>query len=243
MGFEDLTQEDLYSFDVLVHLACDNIIYSQDHCLESFKTNAFNTFMLFKKFKGKIIYTSTCSVYGQSDVIPTPEDAEIRVNGVYDQSKYLSEMYLQFRGNQTTLRLSNVYGRNQRPDHVFSGVIGKLIGNALKKKPFTIIGDGKATRDYTYIDDVIEAIVKAINLSPIECAVNIATGKEANAIVLASIISELTGCEYRLRRIQERSIDTINRRCLDISLAKRLLDWEPKTELYNGIARTIKEYE
>ena len=240
-GFEELSVDCINSFDVLLHLACANIIYSQENCLQSFRINAFNTFNLFKSFKGKIIYTSTCSVYGMADNFPINEDAPMRVNNVYDQSKLLSEMYLQLRGNQTTLRLSNVYGKNQRPDHPFSGVIGKLIGNAMRKEKFKIIGDGLATRDYTYIDDVVKAIVMAIEKPALNRPINIGTGKETNTLKLAYMISEIMKVPFNVDFIPERSIDIIERRCLNVCCARELLGWEPETDLEKGIKLTIKE--
>lgn len=241
MPFEDINQVTLDGFDILIHLACANIIYSQENCLQSFQTNTFKTFNLFKNFKGKIIYTSTASVYGQAQNIPTNEDEPTNITGIYDQSKRLTEMYLQFRCNQTTLRLSNVYGKNQRPDYPYSGVIGKLIGNAIQKKPFQINGKGLATRDYTYIEDVIRAIERAIELPAQNRPINIGTGKETNALEIAYKIAEIMKVPFNVNLIADRSIDNIKRRCMDICCAHELLGWEPLTDIDTGIKLTIKE--
>ena len=241
IGFESLSQESLNAYDVLIHCACANIIYAQDNHIDTFRVNALNTFDLFKRFKGKIIYTSTSSIYGQANLIPTNEDQPCNVSNAYDQSKLLSELYLQLRGNQTTLRLSNVYGRNQKPDHPYSGVIGKLIGNALRKEKFKIIGDGLSTRDYTYIDDVVKAIVKAIDLPSQDRPINIGTGKETNTLKLAYMISEIMKVPFNVDFIPNRSIDTIQRRCLNVCCARELLGWEPETDLEKGLKLTIKE--
>ena len=161
-AFEELTEDYVNQYDILVHMACANIIYSQLNPIDTFKVNAHKTIELFKKFKGSIIYTSTASVYGQADEIPTKEDAPIQTYNAYDQSKYIAELYLKLRGNYATLRLSNVYGKNQRPDNPYSGVISKFIESAGKRQNYKVYGDGTDTRDFTYIDDVVSAIGNVI---------------------------------------------------------------------------------
>lgn len=238
-GFEKMDEVDVNNFDVLVHLACANIIYAQTNQVDTFRHNALNTFHLFRSFKGKIIYTSTSSVYGQADVFPTDENSAIRLSNAYDQSKYLSELYLQLRGNFTTLRLSNVYGNNQRPDHPYSGAVGKFIHCAMQKKPFLINGDGTATRDYTHVSDVLSAIMSAIEKPALWEAVNIGTGRETTGLKLAYMISDEMGVPFNVTFTDNRSIDIIQRRCLDIRKAERLLSWHPKVKLENGLKLTI----
>jgi nucleoside-diphosphate-sugar epimerase len=225
----------LDQFDILIHLACANIIYAQNYKIETFKTNALDTINLFKRFKGKIIYTSTSSVYGNADHFPTPETAEMRVSNAYDQSKLIAELYLQERGNYTTLRLSNVYGANQRPEHPYSGVIGKFIGCSRKNEPMPIFAKGEATRDYTYVKDVVRAIEKAIEIKALNTEINIGTGVETDTIDLAEIISTATGRTMNVDFYPGRSIDRIKRRCLDISRAKTLLNWQPEYDLRSGL--------
>lgn len=243
IGFEKIDEKTLKGVDVLVHLACSNIIYAQDHQVETFRNNALNTFYLFKNFKGKIVYTSTSSVYGQADTFPTDEDSDIRLSNAYDQSKYLSELYLQLRGNFTTLRLSNVYGKNQRPNHPYSGAVGKFIDCATNKKPFQINGDGMATRDYTHISDVVGAILSAIEKPAINEAVNIGTGVETTSLKLAYLVSQEFGVPFNVNFVENRSIDSIQRRKMDIRKAERLLGWKPKVNVSKGIRFTADEYQ
>lgn len=238
-GFEFLTEETLSKFDILIHCATSNIIYAMDNPIETFQNNATNTLRLFQKFKGKIIYTSTASVYGQADIIPTPEDAEIKTNNAYDQSKYISELFLQERGNYTTLRLSNVYGINQRPDNPFCGVMGKLINNVLNNEPVKINGDGLQTRDYSFIDDIVDVIIIAIEKESLNTEINIATGKETSINELISIIEKVTEKNSEKDYVASRKIDGITRRCLSVVKAKELLNWEPKIFLEDGIKKTI----
>lgn len=228
------------SFDILIHCATQNLIYSSQNCLETFHFNALETIKLFERFKGKIIYTSTASVYNNAEIFPTPEDAEIITLGSYDKSKYIAELYLKQRGNYTILRLSNVYGKNQHPDHPYSGVIGKMIGAALKGEPIKIYGDGNSTRDYTAVEDTVDAIIKAIELPATECPINVATSVETSANDLCKRIWKALDKPQKYTRETPRSIDFITRRCLDISRAEKLLGWKPVVFLEEGIKKTIE---
>lgn len=235
VGFEYLDSKNLEDIDVLIHCATSNIIYAMDKPVETFQNNATNTIKLFQKFKGKIIYTSTASVYGQADIIPTHEDANINTTNAYDQSKYIAELFLKKRGNYTTLRLSNVYGPYQQPDNPYCGVIGKLLHSYLKSIPFNINDTGLQTRDFTYIDDVVKAIVLAVFQESKNTEINIATGIETSINNLVSNFSLL-----KVIHINSRKIDTINRRCLNINKAKYLLGWQPEINLSEGINKTIE---
>ena len=237
--FNKLSDKVLSSFDVLIHCACANIIYAQTNQVKTFKINALDSIELFNRFKGKIIYTSTASVYGQSKELPTPETAPMNVSNAYDQSKLIAERFLEIRGNYTTLRLSNVYGVNQRPDNPYAGVIGKFIDSAIKSKPFNVYGDGSCTRDYTYISDVVNAVELAIEADPLNTSVNISGNCEASSLDLVREIKSLTNSTSNVNHTEVRQIDTIKRRLLDISKAKELLNWSPKIGLTEGLKKTI----
>jgi len=187
-----------------------------------------------------VIYTSTSSVYGQADIIPTPETCPENLSNAYDQSKAILEKYLQLRGNYTTLRLSNVYGENQRPENLYCGVVGRFIDNIINDKPVNINGDGKSTRDYTYIDDVARALIIAIDQKPKNTEINIGTGIETSSFSLAVKIGNLLEKVPNINFVEKRSIDKISRRCLDITKAKKLLGWSPCFDLEKGLKRTIE---
>jgi UDP-glucose 4-epimerase len=238
--FKDLDLEWLEFYDVLVHCATSNIIYAQSSPLETFRTNAFESIKLISKFKGKIVYTSTSSVYGQAEIIPTPETAPENLSNAYDQSKAILEKYLQLRGNFTTLRLSNVYGENQRPENPYCGVVGRFIDQTLKDVSTTINGDGKDTRDFTYINDVVRALIIAIDQRPKNMEINIGTGIETSTFDLAVQIANMIDGVPLVKFVEKRSIDKINRRCLDITRAKKILGWKPLFDLEEGLKRTIE---
>lgn len=237
--FEDIDPDFLASFDVMVHAATFNIIYAVEQPIDTFKNNALHSIDLVRSFPGKIVYTSTSSVYGNATSFPTKEDHPTSVSNAYDQSKLILEKYLQLRGNYTTLRLSNVYGPNQRPENPYCGVIGKFIDCSIRQIPMRINGDGWATRDFTYIDDVVSAIISAIDQPAKNTEINIGTGKETSIMDLTILIAVVVGTYFSFEKIPARTIDGISRRCLDVSKAKNLLGWEPSTDLKIGIENTI----
>lgn len=239
MGFEEIPKSALDTYDVLIHCATSNIIFAQAHPIETFENNTLNTIELFSRFKGKIIYTSTTSIYGQANIFPTPETYRRNCTNAYDTSKYIAEMFLKQRGNYTTLRLSNVFGINQRASNPYCGVIGKLLQQAMNGGKMTVIGDGSQTRDFTYVDDVVDAIEFAVNQPSKDTEINIATGKETSIIGLATCIREL-GLKAEIESIPPRSIDGLTRRCVDNRKAKELLGWQPKTSFKEGLEKTIQ---
>ena len=248
VDFDNLPQSLLDKVDILAHLGTANLIQAAEYPVETFMTNAYKTIRLFEKFKGKIVYTSTSSIYGQADIFPTPETAEIKLSNSYDQSKMIAQLFLSQRGNFTSLILTNTYGENQRPEHPFSGVVGKLIGQALNGKPLEIIG-GTQTRDYTYVGDVVDALIMAIEQDAKNECINIGTGIESSMYDLTRIIKTHAydnGKSFTIKGMPARSIDKINRRCLNIERANYILNWQPKTTLAEGIKRTVewqlKEY-
>ena len=249
MGFEKFTRNGYlgkYAFseeDIIIHLATANIIYAQSHPVETFRVNAEKTIEFLKSIPGKIIYTSTSSVYGNSEYLPTFEEAEINTSNAYDSSKRAVELFLQKRGNYTTLRLSNVYGPYQRPENPYCGVIGKLINAAYKGKSFTVYRDGTDTRDYTYVDDVVDAIISAACIYPARnTEINIGTGVETGVSNLIDIVSKETGKSILTKQAEGRPIDKIRRRCLFIDKAALLLRYSPKVSLRDGIKKTIEWY-
>lgn len=240
VDFDRFGEKFLNQYDILIHGAVSNLIYSQTQPEQTFKNNALKTLNLFSKFHGKIIFTSTASVYNNASVIPTDEDAPVHCVNSYDSSKRIAELYLQARGNYTTLRLSNVYGINQRSDNPYCGAVGRMIGQALKGEPITINGDGTDTRDYSFSEDVAEAIFKAADRSALNTEVNISSMTETNALDLSKLICKELNVVHKIERIPKRSIDSISRRCLNNNKAFHLLGWSPTISLEEGVKRTIQ---
>jgi UDP-glucose 4-epimerase len=223
-GFENILESHLNTYDILVHMATVDIQHSHLNHLEAFKTNAVKTVELFSKFKGKIVYTSTASVYGNASEFPTKETAVKNVSNAYDMSKYLVELYLKLRGNYTTLRLSNVYGKTV-PERQYKNVIEAFSASDV----VTIQGDGRQTRDFTFIGDVVRAVRMAIEQEAKNTEINICSGTETNLLVLAYLMDK------KVILGESRPGDTIQRRWLSNQKAKDLLGWEPEVSLQEGL--------
>lgn len=239
-----ITKKELSEYDVLLHMACNNIVFAINDPITTFNTNAVKSIELINKYEGKIIYTGTSSIYGNASIIPTPEDAPINLSNAYDNSKYAAELYLKMRGNYTTLRLSNVYGRNQRQFGDIKGVIFGVLHSALQGIPIEINGNGTQTRDFTYIDDAVDAIIKACLSDSLNTEINIGTGIEASINDVAKTalyIASLFGAKQsEIKYIPRRVNDSIDRRCLNVNKAKALLNWQPSTTIYKGILETAE---
>lgn len=234
---KNLGYEYLNRFDIIVSSFCSNIIYAGNNPNETYKNNVLGALNCFGKFDGHVINLSTSSVYGNASVYPTPETEPEKTRNAYDTSKMLVEEFLKLRGNYTTLRLSNVYGEFQRPENIYSGVVCKFVYNYLKGEQCVVYGND--TRDYTYVGDVVDAVELCIEKGFLNTEINIGTGKETSSMTLLELIG-VNECVEK----EPRNIDGISRRCLDISKAKELLGWKPKTTLSEGIEKTkqwIKE--
>lgn len=239
-GFEKMGDTNFY--DTIIHCATSNIIYAMEHPVETFRNNAAHTVEFFKKnYASKIIYTSTSSVYGNAEQMPTPEDAEQKSSNAYDISKRIAEVFLQQRGNYTTLRLSNVYGQYQLASNPYCGIIGKLIHAALTHTKFNIYGNGESTRDYTYIGDVVQAVKKAMALPGLQTEINVGTGRETSVNDLVRLVTAMAEV-VETETTPPRKIDKITRRRLDIRRAEQLLDWKPYTPIEEGLIKTIDWY-
>jgi UDP-glucose 4-epimerase len=180
----------------------------------------------------RVVLASTAAVYGQPDKLPTLERAPLRPLTPYGTAKAAAESYLdlyrRLYGLSTlALRMANVYGPRQDP-HGESGVVAIFNGAAAERRPVTIHGDGRQTRDYVHVDDVARAFLLA-TATRATGAVNIATGRETSVRQLA----ELLGVEV----LQGPGrIGEIPRSCLDTAAANRRLGWSARVALRSGLA-------
>ncbi|WP_037412190.1 NAD-dependent epimerase/dehydratase family protein [Candidatus Solirubrobacter pratensis] len=181
----------------------------------------------------RIVLASTGgAIYGDAETIPTPETAEPRPLSPYAASKAAAEsycmLYSRLYGLECfTLRLANVYGPRQDPRGE-AGVIALFCAN--ETGVATVFGDGRQTRDFVYVGDVVDAFVRAGNdIRNGMC--NISTGRETSVLALAAAVG--LEPDFRPERPGE-----IRRSCLDPSLARRLLGWTARTSLQEGLALT-----
>src|SRR6266498_2772011 len=201
------------------------------------------------KAKGaRFLLASTSEVYGDPLVHPQPETYWGNVNpigprGVYDEAKRFAEAmtmaYRRAKGVDTRIvRIFNTYGERMRPRD--GRVVPALIGQALAGEPMTVFGDGSQTRSFCYVSDLVEGIYR-LSLSNEADPVNIGNPSELSVLDFARTIQRLTGTRSEIV-FKPLPVDDPRVRQPDISRARRLLGWEPKVKLEEGLSRTIEYF-
>ncbi|WAC06627.1 MAG: NAD-dependent epimerase/dehydratase family protein [Thermodesulfobacteriota bacterium] len=230
------------------HLAARNIIASTRNPYEDFQTNiggTLNILLAARDFHPqRVLYTSSVSVYGNPRYLPINEDDCISLLTPYAVSKFSGEGYCQafyesYGLPVVVVRYSNVYGPWQDPQNPYCGVVAKFMGKAQKGLLLEIHGDGEQTRDFTFMEDAVEAtILAAVSPKSAGEVFNIGTGVEANVNTLARLVSDLYGLELKPVYIDRRDIDNIRRRVVNIEKVRRILRWVPRVTLAEGLLRT-----
>ncbi len=183
----------------------------------------------------RVLFASTAAAYGNPEQVPTAEDAPLAPLSPYGTSKAAAEWYLdqyaRLHGLSTlSLRMANVYGPRQDP-HGEAGVVAIFAGASVAGQAVTVFGDGRQTRDYIYVADVVDAWLTAAD-STAQGALNLSTGAEVSVIEL---VREL-GLPHKLAPAR---VGEVARSCLDPSAAKRVLGWSAQVGLAEGLRRTL----
>ncbi len=207
---------------------------------------ALNLLICCRRFGvGRVIYASTGgAVYGDTTVLPTPEDHPTRPASPYGISKLTVEHYLTCWGvlyemSGLALRYANVYGPRQNPLGE-AGVVAIFARRLLRGEPAIINGDGRQTRDYVYVGDVAEANLRALEQPEATGTLNIGTGVETSVLDLFQRLQRIAGggeARHGAPKPGEQ-----RRSVLDITLAKRLLGWTPRVTLDEGLRRTVEHF-
>jgi len=242
------------SVDVIIHGA--SISPPDDYVRRPVETMMPNSLGLLnmlenaRKTDASVLYTSTSEVYGDAEVIPTPEEYWGNVNPVgvrscYDESKRFGEAlcmayHRQYGLDVRIARIFNTYGPRLDPEARYARVIPRFIMQALKGEPLTIYGDGRQTRSFCYVTDMVEALLKMAVLDSCRGEImNLGSPHETSIIDLAETVRRLVGSKSELRFLPPRPDDP-RRRCPDISKAKRILGWGRKVPLEEGLKWTIR---
>jgi UDP-glucose 4-epimerase len=240
----------LEGVDYVLNLAAVNIIAAQKRPELDLEVNALGSLRVLQaaakrpRIK-KVLYTSSASIYGNPEYLPIHEDVRARPMSNYAVSKLAGENYAMVQyliADQPTcvVRYSNVYGPYQAPSNPYCGVVGKFMRSVLREGVVTLHGTGQQTRDFTFVDDAVDATILATVSPKAEgCVFNVATGYEISILDLARKIFELVGKEPRFEFVDKRDIDNISRRCLNIEHVRTRLKWEPRHTLDTGIAKTL----
>ncbi len=195
----------------------------------------------------KIIYASSSSVYGDTPTLPKREDMRRLPISPYGVAKLACEAYMQvyhqvYGLKTTTLRYFNVFGPRQK-DSTYSGVIAIWLGNIIRNEDLIIFGDGKISRDFTYIKDVIQANLLASKQDVSGEIFNIGAGSPINLTNLANVMLKITNREHLKIIYQDQRPGDIIHSYADISKANRLLKFEPEYNQENGLKEYFKWYD
>ena len=191
----------------------------------------------------RIIYSSSGGAgYGDTDVLPTPEDHPTRPASPYGITKVTMEMYVSAWGplfgvSGISLRYANVYGPRQDPEGE-AGVVAIFSQRLLKGQTPIINGDGEQTRDYVYVEDVAAANLRALERPEVTGCVNIGTGIETSVNELHRALTRAAGLEVAAQHGPAKPGEQ-RRSCLSPALAKQRLGWAPSVPLRDGLARTL----
>ncbi len=238
--------------DFILHLgALPSVPRSIRNPLDTHTTNTTGTLhvLLAARDAGvrRVVVASSSSVYGDNPTMPRREDLPPQPLSPYAAGKLLGEHYARIfhriYGLETViLRYFNVFGPRQDPFSPYSGVISRFITAALRGEAYTIHGDGRQTRDLTFVENAVAATVAASTAQ--EAAgevINVACGRQTSIAQLAAIIDRIVGRQTPIVYLPPREGD-VQHSLADISKARRLLGYEPAVDVEEGLRRTVEWY-
>jgi UDP-glucuronate decarboxylase len=241
--------------DEIFNLACPaSPVHYQFDPVQTTKTSvhgAINMLGLAKRVKAKIFQASTSEVYGDPVVHPQTEEYRGNVNPIgpracYDEGKRCAETlffdyHRQHKLNIRVARIFNTYGPRMHPND--GRVVSNFVIQALKGEPITVFGDGKQTRAFCYVDDLIEGFIRLMAApNDVSGPINLGNPHEFTIAELAELVIDLTGAKSKVV-YRPLPVDDPMQRCPDISKARALLGWEPKVPLHEGLQLTIAYFD
>jgi len=248
----DITMPFFIEVNEIYNLACPaSPVHYQYNPIKTVKTSVMGTINMLglaKRIKAKLLQASTSEVYGDPKLHPQPEHYWGNVNPVgirscYDEGKRCAETLCMDYHRQNNVkvkivRIFNTYGPRMHPND--GRVVSNFIVQALQNKPLTVYGDGKQTRSFQYIDDLIEGMIRMMNTpDDVTGPVNLGNPSEFTILEIAKLIIELTKSKSKIE-FKPLPQDDPCKRKPDIKMAKKLLDgWEPELSLREGLIKTI----
>lgn len=228
--------------DKVVHLAARaDIVPSIENPDEYFSSNVIGTYNVVRASQAndvkRFVYVASSSCYGIPDVYPTPEDTRISPQYPYALTKFLGEEIVMhwatvYKMPSISLRFFNVYGPRARTSGTYGAVFGVFLAQKLAGKALTIVGDGNQTRDFTYVSDIVEAIVAALNSNKVDIY-NVGSGNTYSVNTLAKLIGG------EVENIPKRPGEP-DSTFADIRKITSELGWQPKITLENGVNEMLK---
>ena len=241
-------------FDFIFHMAGHaSPDEYQTHPIETLRTSALGSFAmaeLARKNDAVLLFASTSEVYGDAEVIPTPESYWGRVNPVgprscYDEGKRFAEALLMAYAKQYGLdvrvpRIFNSYGPRLREDGLYGRAMSRFILQALTDEPITVYGDGKQTRSFCYVTDTVIALLSlSTNRGAKGEVVNVGNTREVTVLELAEKVKAVAKSKSPVS-FHPLPQDDPTRRCPDTKKLEALLGWKPTVSFEDGLRRTVK---
>ena len=195
----------------------------------------------------RVVYAASSSAYGDTPTLPKREDMATNPLSPYALQKLVGEQYLQLftklYGLETvSIRYFNVFGPRQDPSSPYSGVIALFVSRLLAGQPVTITGDGEQTRDFTYVDNVVDGVLRAAKAPGVSGRViNVATGTRVSINHLYKTLQQLLGSNLDPVYAEARAGD-VRDSLADITVARQLLGYEPGISFEEGLRRTVDWY-
>jgi UDP-glucose 4-epimerase len=241
----------LQDVDCVYHLAArvrvaESLLYPREYT----DVNVGGTVSLMEAVRAvgvrRVIFASSGAVYGDQEEQPLNEETKTLPSSPYAVSKLAAEYYVRTIGTlwdieTVSLRIFNAYGpvQNLPPSH--PPVVPNWLRQAVRGGSLVVHGDGKQTRDFVYVTDVVSALVAAATAPNVDRAViNVGSGVETRLLDLAEMILEVTGSDAEIL-LNARNDPGVSRTCADISLAKKRLNFKPRVSLEEGLKRTLEE--
>jgi UDP-glucuronate decarboxylase len=240
--------------DQIYHLACPaSPIHYQFNPIKTVKTNVMGTINMLglaKRVKARILLASTSEVYGNPLVHPQPENYWGNVNAVglrscYDEGKRVAETLMMdyHRQNAVEIRIARIFNTYGPRMALNDGrVISNFIIQALRGNPLSLYGEGTQSRSFCYVDDLIEGLVNMMDQDEFIGPINLGNPEECKIIDLAQLILALTE-STSVVCFEPLPPDDPERRCPDITLAKKKLGWMPRTALREGLEQTVTYFQ
>jgi UDP-glucuronate decarboxylase len=246
----DLTDPIKLEIDQIYNLACPaSPIQYQKRPINTRKMGSFaviHMLGLAKRTGARILQASTSEIYGNPTMHPQPETYWGNVNPLgprscYDEGKRFAEglfmdYHREHKLDTRIVRIFNTYG--PRMSATDGRVVSNFIMQALKGEPITIYGTGKQTRSFCYVNDLIEGMYKVMQLEDYHEPINLGNPDEKTILEIAEMITEMTGSKSEII-FHPLPEDDPERRCPDITRAIKLIDWEPRVSLREGLRKTI----
>jgi nucleoside-diphosphate-sugar epimerase len=242
----------MLDIDAVLHVAAlPSVARSWKDPVTTLATNSYGTANVVEAAiaagAGALVYSSSSSIYGDQEAARKSEELEPQPISPYGYSKLLGEKIAlaHDRGPQgfrvVALRYFNVFGARQDPNSPYSAVIPLFIKHALDGTVATIHGDGTQSRDFTHVDNVVDANIRALRSEVSGLALNVAYGESHSLLDLITAISDLSGRRLNTEFGPPREGD-IKHSLADISLAKATIGYRPAVSFADGLRRTFEEY-